>query len=254
MTHAGVATKHKPIWTDLASQDAPASMEFYSKLFGWDVQVSPDPQYGGYGRAVLGGKDVAGIGPAQSPDQPSAWSFYVGTDDAEATANQVEGARGKVVAPVFDVGDQGRMAVFQDPVGAFVSVWQSTGMGGFQHQGPNGFAWAELNANGRDAALPFYEQIFGWELRRSDMGDGPQYVEFQVDGESVAGANELDPSMAGAPNHWLVYFGVDDVDSANSKALGLGGNQIVPPQDFPGGRFSIVSDPQGAIFGLLKTS
>jgi predicted enzyme related to lactoylglutathione lyase len=27
---------------------------------------------------------------------------------------------------------------------------------------------------------------------------------------------------------------------------------MMPPQDFPGGRFSIVSDPQGAAFGLMK--
>jgi predicted enzyme related to lactoylglutathione lyase len=26
---------------------------------------------------------------------------------------------------------------------------------------------------------------------------------------------------------------------------------MVPPMDFPGGRFSIVSDPQGSAFGLL---
>jgi predicted enzyme related to lactoylglutathione lyase len=27
---------------------------------------------------------------------------------------------------------------------------------------------------------------------------------------------------------------------------------MMAPQDFPGGRFAIVSDPQGAAFGLLK--
>ena len=30
--------------------------------------------------------------------------------------------------------------------------------------------------------------------------------------------------------------------------------RLLPPQDFPGGRFAIVSDPQGASFGLLKTT
>jgi predicted enzyme related to lactoylglutathione lyase len=29
---------------------------------------------------------------------------------------------------------------------------------------------------------------------------------------------------------------------------------MVGPQDFPGGRFAIMSDPQGASFGLLKTT
>jgi predicted enzyme related to lactoylglutathione lyase len=27
---------------------------------------------------------------------------------------------------------------------------------------------------------------------------------------------------------------------------------MLVPQDFPGGRFAILGDPQGAIFGLLK--
>lgn len=253
MTQMAVATSHKPIWIDLATQDAAASRDFYSKLFGWQIDVNPDPQYGGYGRAQIDGQDVAGIGPAQSPDQPTAWSFYVGTADAEETARRVEAAGGTVIAPVFDVGDQGRMAVFQDPVGAFISVWQPATMGGFQAQGHGTFAWAELNARGRDDALPFYERVFGWSLRRSEIPDAPDYVEFQVDGESVGGANELDPaSPAGMPNYWLVYFGVDEVDGAFDTAIALGAREMVAPLDFPGGRFAMVSDPLGAVFGLMK--
>ena len=64
-------------------------------------------------------------------------------------------------------------------------------MGGFQHQGGRAFAWAELNARGRDLAIPFYEQVFGWSSKRSRIPNAPDYVEFQVDGESVAGASEL---------------------------------------------------------------
>ena len=26
------------------------------------------------------------------------------------------------------------------------------------------------------------------------------------------------------------------------------------PQDFPGGRFAVISDPQGAVFGILRMS
>jgi len=29
---------------------------------------------------------------------------------------------------------------------------------------------------------------------------------------------------------------------------------MVAPMDFPGGRFAIINDPQGAMFGLLKTA
>jgi hypothetical protein len=57
---------------------------------------------------------------------------------------------------------------------------------------------------------------------------------------------------AGVPSYWQIYFIVDDVDRAFQKTLDLGGREMVAPQEFPGGRFAIVTDPQGASFGLLK--
>ena len=81
--------------------------------------------------ATLDGKDVAGIGPLQSPQAPTAWMVYIGTTDADALAAKVQAAGGAVIAPPFDVGDQGRMAVFQDPAGAFISAWQPLAMSGF---------------------------------------------------------------------------------------------------------------------------
>jgi predicted enzyme related to lactoylglutathione lyase len=85
------------------------------------------------------------------------------------------------------------------------------------------------------------------------MPDGPDYTEFLVDGESIAGAWVMNPDVpAGTPSFWLVYFGVDYVDEAARKAVELGGREVTPPQDFPGGRFAIITDPQGATFGLLR--
>ena len=76
----------RPAWVELTSPDAAASRDFYSKLLGWQVEVSPDPQYGGYGMARVDGEDVAGIGPKQSPDAPTAWGLYIGTNDVDALA------------------------------------------------------------------------------------------------------------------------------------------------------------------------
>ncbi|MGE0310814.1 MAG: VOC family protein [Lautropia sp.] len=46
---------------------------------------------------------------------------------------------------------------------------------------------------------------------------------------------------------------VDDVDAAAAQTRILGGQVLVPPQDIPGvGRFSIVSDSQGAVLALSK--
>ena len=67
-----------PVWVDLSSADPAGSRAFYSGLFGWDVQVSADPQYGGYAMAQIDGKDVAGIGPTMAPEAPTAWMIYLG--------------------------------------------------------------------------------------------------------------------------------------------------------------------------------
>ena len=57
---------------------------------------------------------------------------------------------------------------------------------------------------------------------------------------------------AHVPSYWMVYFNVDNVDKAFDKVLAEGGKEMLSPQNMPGGRFAIVSDPEGAAFGLLK--
>jgi predicted enzyme related to lactoylglutathione lyase len=246
---------NRAAWIDLSTSDAAAARDFYSRLFGWQMEVSDDPQYGGYATAKVGDRSVAGIGPKQDPNQPTVWSLYIGTDDIDALASKVSQAGGTVVAPPFDVGDQGRMAVFQDPSGAFISAWQGGQMSTFLYDAPGSLGRAELNARGVANVLPFYEKVFGWTTRTSEFAPNqPPYNEFQLDGESILGALETSPELpAGVPNYWEIDFAVDDVDATHAKALELGATEIVPPQDFPGGRFSILVDPQGGSFAILKT-
>src|SRR5260370_42229331 len=109
-----------PVWVDLSSTDADKARDYYSKLFGWKVEVAPDPDAGGYALAKVNGKDVAGIGPAQTPHRPSARMVYIGTHDAHKVAKAVEPAGDKVVAPPLELLKCRRMALFQDPAGALI--------------------------------------------------------------------------------------------------------------------------------------
>ncbi len=254
MAQVATALINKPAWVDIATTDAQAARDFYSKLFGWNLEVSEDPQYGGYATAKLDDKSVAGIGPKQEGDQgPTAWSLYIGTDDVDGLAKKVQDAGGTVVAPPFDVGDQGRMTVLADPSGAFISAWQAAGMSQFAEGMPDTFGWAELNARGLERAITFYETVFGWTHSEQPFGEGEVYTQLEHDGQPIAGAMEMDPQIpAETPSYWLIYFNADDVDARFQKAIELGGREMVAPQDMPGGRFAIVTDPQGAAFGILK--
>jgi len=254
---AGIAHKPgSPCWVDVASPDVAASGRFYSGLFGWQAEPVADPEAGGYTFLTLGGDVVGAVGPLQEGQVP-AWTVYFKTLDAEATGALVEDFGGKVVVPAFDVLKSGRMAVFQDPGGAFFAVWQSKEMPGFSksHQ-PNTFGWAELNERGDSQVVNFYTSVFAWEVKLTEAGGGaPPYVEWQIDGESIGGAIDLAdiPDMpADMPPFWLVYFLVSDIGASTSKVTELGGAVQKPPATYPGGRFSIVSEPSGAVFALMQ--
>lgn len=45
------------------------------------MDVSDDPQYGGYATAKIGDQSVAGMGPKQMEQQLTVWSLYIGTSD-----------------------------------------------------------------------------------------------------------------------------------------------------------------------------
>jgi predicted enzyme related to lactoylglutathione lyase len=256
MADAKTFVVNAPAWIDLSTKDPAGARDFYSKLFGWKAEPEKDPAAGGYAIARLNGQDAAGIGGLQDPSAPSAWMVYIGTKDASSLAKKIEAEGGKVIAPPFEVMDVGRMAVFQDPSGAFISVWEPKTMNGFDVQRkPGAFSWAELNSRGLDKAAEFYKKVFGWSTKKSPIGEGQgDYTEFMLGGESIAGAMDMNPMVPKeVPSYWMVYFGVADVDKSHQKAVSLGAKEMLPPQNFPGGRFSIVSDPQGATFGLMST-
>src|SRR3989449_8816313 len=212
-----------PVWVDLSSKDAAGSRTYNATLFDRKDDLTKDPAAGGYALATIGGKNVAGIGPVQDPNAPTAWMVYIGTRDAEATAKKVEAAGGKVIAPAFDVLKSGRMAVYQDPSGAFISVWEPKEMQGADiMNAPNSFAWAELNARGIDKAKSFYKNVFGWGEKLMPMGEGQEgeYTEFKLNDESIAGGMEMNPMVPKeVPSYWQVYFGVAELGKRHKKAV-----------------------------------
>jgi predicted enzyme related to lactoylglutathione lyase len=179
------------------------------------------------------GKVVAGGMSTMSPEQPPAWSTYVMTADADASAQKVRDAGGQVIMGPMDVMDAGRLAVFTDTEGAFIGVWQPK-----QHKGAElvnetgSFGWNELESRNIDAAKAFYPKVFGWEADTHDMPGGMSYTEWKLNGKSIGGAMDVTNMMpAEVPPHWMVYFMVEDADEGVAKVQELGGKQISPPID-----------------------
>lgn len=114
--------------------------------------------------------------------------------------------------------------------------------------------WFELStAQGSLAdAGTFYRKVFGWAVADSGM-PGFTYHLASHGGEMIAGLMEMPADCADASPLWMVYFDVDDADAAAAKVRSIGGKVFREPADIPGtGRFAILTDPQGAAFGVLQ--
>lgn len=107
------------------------------------------------------------------------------------------------------------------------------------------FVWYELVTKDKDKALDFYRALFGWNVHEEDMGEMGKYPMVGAGETWLAGL--VSPRQEGIPSHWIAYVTVPDVDAAARKTEELGGKVHVPPTDIPNvGRFTAISDPQGA--------
>lgn len=255
-------SSHPPgtfVWPELSTTDQKAAVAFYRGLFGWDVNEQPMGPGETYSMFQLRGKEV-GAAYTMRPEErqhnvPPHWNSYVTVTNADEVVKKAQGLGGKVLMPPFDVMEAGRMAVLQDPTGAVFQVWQPKRHIGVKvMREPGALCWTELATNDTAAAKAFYTALFGWKEKTSTDA-GMTYTEYSLDGGPFAGMMAINPQMKsmGVPPHWLTYFQVADCNASANKAKELGASLLVAPMDIPNvGRFSVVRDPQGAVFALFK--
>lgn len=246
-----------PSWVDLSASDVDAAKDFYTGLFGWEIEDQFDGDGNRiYAMARLDGKAVAGLGPIPPGiEMPSVWNTYVASSDVEATAAAVEAAGGQVVMAPMQVMDSGKMAVFTDPTGAAFSVWEAQGhIGSELGNIANTHSWNELMSRDLQSAQAFYQEVFGWKYDVQQMPNGEYHVIAGGENGGLGGMMDMPaevPEMV--PSHWGVYFTVDDLDASVAKVQELGGQVVMPAMEMPGvGKMSTVHDCCNAPFTLMQ--
>ena len=231
--------------------DAEAARTFYGDLFGWQFDVGP-AETGYYATALLNDRRVAGVFSMEA-DHPPVWTTYLATSDGQASADAAVRAGGTIVQATMDVMDLGRMTVLQDPAGGTFGTWQAGTHTGVQLANEAGsLTWNELMTRDYDGAKQFFATVFGCTY--TDIGgDAFQYSTIEVAGNTVGGLGTLPAAVpAQVPSHWRVYFAVDDADETVAKAVSIGAEVRRPAEDMPYGRHADLSDPQGAMFSIIK--
>lgn len=237
-----------PVWVDLQAADPVAAASFYRALFGWSIPDA-DPAHGGYAVASLGGAPVSAIGPFPPGMQRPVWTVYFVVSDIDASASAATATGGAVLLPPGEIVPGVRMAIVADPAGAVLGLWQRDQDSPWLRDEPGAVDWLELAAPDYESTFPFYETVLGVAVSEMRVNDEP-YGLLDVGPANVAGATT---AAAGVQAHWLVYFGVADLDTAVQRLTELGGSVLEAPVAAAGvGRWAIVADAQGAGFGLLE--
>lgn len=110
-------------WNELLARDIEGAKAFYEKAIGWSWQPMAMADGATYWIAMLDGEPVAGMYPINRPEfegMPESWMSYLAVDDVDARVKKAVAAGAKLMKPIFDVPDVGRIAMLTEPGGAGV--------------------------------------------------------------------------------------------------------------------------------------
>ena len=109
-------------WNELMTRDVDNAKKFYGDCVGWKFEGMP-MQGGTYWVAKVGETRVAGIFTLTSPQfdgVPEGWMSYLAVDDVDARVKKAQAAGAKLMRPIFDIPEAGRIAILTEPGGAGV--------------------------------------------------------------------------------------------------------------------------------------
>ncbi len=248
-------------WFELATTDQIGAKQFYQSLFGWEVEDQPIGPAEVYTLFRIRGRDVAAASTMREDQRrqgvPPNWLVYIAVESADRAAEQAAFHEASIVAPPFDVIDQGRMAVIQGPSGAMFAVWQAKQHSGIGVSGePHTVCWADLATPDQAGAAHFYTDLFGWKMvEGKSMAPAKPGTYFHiVNGDQfIGGIPPSEHHQPQTPSHWLIYFEVRSCDASIDQARTLGATVHMEPTTIgETGRMAVLANPQGAVFALFE--
>jgi len=108
---------------ELWSEDPKKVSEFYREVFDWKINPIPELNYTMVETGGNGGINGGIMKPQKGP-WPAKLTFYIDVDDVEPYAQKVVQAGGKILVEKMEVPGVGFLALFEDPEGRVIGLWQ----------------------------------------------------------------------------------------------------------------------------------
>ncbi len=237
------------VWHDLASPNPTESMNFYSKVFGWEFETlgSGDQSY----YVILAkGKPIGGIFKlANKYGKSGEWvsSISVPNVDDAVEYNKLQG--GKTVFKTALFKGRGKTALVQDPQGAMVAFLHADGGDPkFSKPKNNTWLWNELWTTDFEGSVDYYKQLFGFDGKNILGSKKPYYV---FENNNVKYCGVLGNPVKGSRSAWMPYIKVNDVNKVMEKARKAGAYVMMEPNaNIRKGSVAVLLDPQGAQFTI----
>jgi len=238
------------IWHELLTSDVEAAKGFYGELFGWKsrtVEMGPMP----YTLLSVGEKDIGGLIKAQSGSP--RWLAYSSVADVDAALKQATAGGASIESPAVTVPTVGRFATIHHAHGGEIAPMTPETAAPELDGAPalGTFCWDELVTQDPAQAAAFLSKVFGYASEEKPMGPMGSYTILKRGEKQAAGIMKaMQPKL---PAAWLGYVLVTDLDASHARAKKLGATELVPEISVPNlGRFTVLSDRQGAMIGLFQ--
>ena len=113
--------------------------------------------------------------------------------------------------------------------------------------------WVDTAQPDPEAAVAFYEGLFGWQFEDVMPPESPgRYFVARIRGGDVAAVGSQPEGAPPAPA-WNTYVWVADADDTAAKVSAAGGTVLMEPMDvMDAGRMAVFADPAGAAFSVWQ--
>lgn len=249
----------KIVFSMLVTPDLANAQSFYGQLFGWTFRPVGDDRTQRV-EILLDSRPVGTMvshAVRRAGQDVPFWMPFLSTSDTATVARTIRKQGGKVLFGPHRIAGLGQTVIVSDPQhGIFGALSSDSGDPVDQpiDPQPGSWAWASLLTPYPMASAGYYQQLFGYRIAAASQQDSTTHFIVTSQDRERASINTLPSGIDQKDKaRWIQFVQVGNSATVAERAQALGGHVIVPTHiDRDGAQVAILSDPAGAVFGVIE--